>query len=135
MEDVTDTLRHRPDRPITGPLSFRLILQPMMAVFFAARDGVKAEREGRPPYFWSLFTVSKPERRELLHEGWKAIVKVFVLAFVLDLVYQLIAIRWIYPFESLVVAIILAIVPYVLLRGVFNRILKTWTHSKEHASR
>jgi hypothetical protein len=37
---------------LSGPLSFRLILQPMMAAFFAVRDGLKEERQDRPPYFW-----------------------------------------------------------------------------------
>ena len=32
---------------LSGPLSFRLILQPMMAAFFAVRDGLKEERQDR----------------------------------------------------------------------------------------
>ena len=109
---VTDLI----DR-LTGPLSFRLILQPMIATFFAVRDRLKAERQGRPPYFRSLFTVAHPERRELLQEAWKAIIKVFSLAVVLDLVSRDRLLAGFIPVESLVVAIILAIVPYVLLRG------------------
>ena len=134
MEDVltrfvTDLLGRT-----TGPLKFRLVLQPAMAIFFAIRDGMKAEREGRPPYFWSLSGASTPERRELLREGWKAIVKVFSLAVVLDLVYQLIVFRWIYPFESFAVAIILTVLPYLLLRGLANRILKLRDRRQGHTS-
>ena len=135
MEDVLTRFVTDLIGRLTGPLSFRLILQPMMATFFAVRDGLKAEREGRPPYFRSLFMVAQAERRELLQEAWKAIIKVFSLAVVLDLVYQVIVFRWIYPVESLVVAIILAIVPYVLLRGLVNRIARTRTHSTGHPSR
>jgi len=135
VDDVTSRFISDLIGRLTGPLSFRLILQPMMAAFFAVRDGMKEEREGRPPYFWSLFSATEAQRRELLREGWKAVVKVFSLAFVLDVVYQLIVFRWVYPFESLVVAIILAILPYVLLRGTVNRIVKTWIHSKGHPSR
>jgi hypothetical protein len=48
---------------------------------------------------------------------------VFILAMVLDVVYQLIEHRWtVYPGEAVLVAIILAIVPYLLLRGPINRI-------------
>lgn len=119
---------------LSGPLSFRLILQPMMAAFFAVRDGLKEERQDRPPYFWGLFTASPAQRRELIHEGWKAIVKVFSLAVVLDVVYQVIVFRWVYPIESIVVAIILAILPYVLLRGLVNRLVRTWIHTKGHPS-
>ena len=59
----------------------------------------------------------------------------FSLAFLLDVVYQLIVFRWVYPFESLAVAIILAFLPYVLLRGVVNRIVSARIHSREQTSR
>src|SRR5271169_5199341 len=41
------------DRP-GGPMTFRFILQPAMAVIAAARDGVLDARTGRRPYFWAL---------------------------------------------------------------------------------
>jgi hypothetical protein len=104
-----------------GPMKFRFILQPAMAVFFAVRCGLKDYREGKSAYFWDLF--SQPARRwQLLHDGWKSIRNVFVLALVLDCVYQIIVVRWIYPFEALAVALVLAIIPYLLARGPVNRI-------------
>src|SRR5271154_3986268 len=102
-------------------MDFRLVLQPLMAVFFAVRDGIKDAREGRVPYFWSLFT-EPGHRRELLRDGWKSVAKVFIIAIVLDAVYQFIVVRWFYPGEALLVAVLLAIVPYVLLRGPANRL-------------
>jgi len=105
----------------TGPMKFRFLLQPAMAIFFATRGGLKEFREGKPPYFWSLF-VDSVNRRELLRDGWKSIGKVFILALILDGVYQIIVLRWIYPFETLVVAFVLAIIPYLLVRGLVNRI-------------
>jgi hypothetical protein len=36
---------------VGGPMSFRLILQPAMAAFFAVEAGLKDSRTGRPPYF------------------------------------------------------------------------------------
>jgi len=107
---------------VTGPMKFRLLLQPTMATFFAIRDGLKDARECKPPYFWGLFT-DKRERESMLQNGWKSVGKVFILAVVLDVVYQLIEHRWtIYPGEAVLVAIILAIVPYLLIRGPVNRI-------------
>jgi hypothetical protein len=50
---------------------------------------------------------------------------VFVLAIVLDVVYQIIAIRFVYPGEAIVVAFILAIVPYLILRGLVERLTRT----------
>jgi len=70
-----------------GPLHFRLFVQPSMAILFAVRDGTRDAREGRSAYLWSLLS-DPDERRYLLESGWKGIAKVFVLAFVLDVVYQ-----------------------------------------------
>jgi hypothetical protein len=41
---------------VHGPMSFRLFLQPTMAVIFAIRDGRTDARDGRVAYFWSLLT-------------------------------------------------------------------------------
>ncbi len=61
---------------IGGPMSLRLFLQPAMALFFGIRDGLKDARAGRPAYLWTIFT-DPTARSYLLHEGWKAMVKVF----------------------------------------------------------
>lgn len=53
-----------------GPMTFRLILQPLMATLLALRAGLKDAREGRPPYFWTLLTDSS-QRVDLLREGWR----------------------------------------------------------------
>src|ERR1700733_6587204 len=106
---------------VTGPMKFRLLLQPAMATFFAIRDGLRDARECRPPYFWGLFS-EKAERAWMLKNGWKSVGKGFILAVVLDVVYQLIEHRWtVYPGEAVLVAIILAIVPYLVIRGPVNR--------------
>jgi len=49
---------------------------------------------------------------------------VFILAMVLDSIYQLIVHRGVYVLELLITAAILAIVPYVLIRGPVNRIAR-----------
>ncbi len=108
---------------VTGPMKFRLVLQPAMALFFAIRDGLKDAREGRPAYFWAVLT-EPTDRKARLKSGWKSVGKVFILAFVLDVVYQIIVQRRVYPGEAAIVAIVLAIVPYILLRGPVNRIAR-----------
>jgi hypothetical protein len=102
-------------------MKFRLVLQPAMALFLAIRDGLKDAREGRPAYFWALFS-DREHRWAMLKDGWKAVGKVFILAMVLDTIYQIIELRWFYPGQAVLVAIILAIMPYLLLRGPINRI-------------
>jgi hypothetical protein len=106
-----------------GPLHFRLILQPLMASLFAVWDGIKDARLGNPPYLWTLLT--EPEQRDnLLKNGWKRVSKIYILALVLDVIYQLKVSGWIYPGETLLVVFGLAIAPYLLLRGPVNRALQ-----------
>ena len=119
-EVLTRFIEHIVGR-VHGPMNFRLLLQPLMAIIFAVRDGLKDARAGKPAYAWAMFT-NADCRRDMLREGWKSVGKVFIIALVLDAVYQLITVKWFYPLEALVVACILALVPYLLLRGPVNRV-------------
>ena len=110
---------------IGGPMTFRLILQPAMAALLALRAGLKDAREGRPPYFWTLLT-EPGQRVDLLRECWRSIARVFILTVVMDFIYEWVMGRWFYPLETLIVAIVLAVVPYLLLRGPINRIARRW---------
>lgn len=123
MEDVWSRIWEDLIGRGSGPLSFRLVMQPIMAASFGILDGLKDARKGRPPYFWALFTDSS-HRRALLRNGWKSIAKVFILAIVLDAIYQVIVFRRFYPVEALIVANTLAIAPYLLLRGLVNRLMR-----------
>ncbi len=108
---------------VTGPMKFRLVLQPCMAAFFAIRSGLADARAGKTPYFWCL--LSDPAQREdMIKDGWKGVGRVFILALVLDAVYQLIELHFIYPGEMIIVAIILAILPYLILRGLVTRLAR-----------
>lgn len=105
----------------TGPLTLRLILQPSMATFFAIRAGLADARAGRAPFLGTM--VGDPEqRRTLMASGWKDIRKLFLMAMALDAVYQVIEFKWIYPGQIVIVACVLAIVPYVMVRGLTTRL-------------
>lgn len=102
-----------------GAMTFRLFLQPAMACFFAVKDGLKDARNGSPPYFWALLT--EPEhRKEFLRNGWKGIGRTFILGLVMDTIYQVWQLKAFYPGEAILTAAILAIIPYLLLRGPVN---------------
>ena len=109
---------------VGGPMTFRIILQPLMASLFAIRDGLKDAREDRPPYMWTLIT-DRSQRGDLLRQGWKAVGRVFILAVIMDVIYQWIVLSWIYPIELLTIAVLLAVVPYLVLRGPVNRLART----------
>src|SRR5687767_2159011 len=121
MEEMLTRFWENLGARIGGPLTLRLVLQPTMAILFAVRAGLRDAREGRSPYLWSVVT-DPAHRGALLREAWKAVAKVFVIAVVIDAIYQYIAVRWFYPGEALIVAFLLAVVPYVLIRGPVSRI-------------
>jgi predicted LPLAT superfamily acyltransferase len=118
----TRVATHLIDR-VSGPMKFRLVLQPLTASFFAIKSGLADAKAGRPPYFWSLCT-DPANRAWLLKDGWKRISKVFIFAIVLDIVYQLIELHFVYIGEAIIVAFVLAIVPYVILRGPVERLAR-----------
>jgi hypothetical protein len=106
---------------LEGPFVFRFVLQPLVATILAIRAGVADAQDHRAPYLWSV--LSDPvERRQLIRDGWKDVTRVFVFGIVMDVLYQLIVFRWVYPLQSLLVASVLAIVPYVLIRGPVTRL-------------
>lgn len=108
---------------VSGPMKFRLVLQPLMASILAIRSGLADARAGKAPYFWSL--LSNPgERANMIKDGWKSVGKVFVLALALDFVYQIIVLRFLYLGEAIIVAFVLAILPYLLLRGPVTRLAR-----------
>lgn len=108
---------------VSGPMKFRLVLQPAMAIFFAIRSGLADARAGRPPYFWGLLS-DHAQRGDMIKDGWKSIGRVFILAIVLDVVYQIIVLHFVYPGETIIVAFVLAIVPYLIVRGLVTRLAR-----------
>jgi hypothetical protein len=107
----------------SGPMNFRLILQPTVAIVIAIRAGLNDAREGRPAFFWADLW-NRSSRSEMLQHVRKDVGKVFIIAAVLDSVYQLIVHRGVYVLELLITATVLAIVPYVLVRGPVNLIAR-----------
>ena len=129
MEDIFARIWENLADRVSGPMWLRLIIQPSVAIFFAARDGLKDLRAGRPPYLWRVLT-QQEHRRDLIRDAWTSIAKVFTMALIADGIYQLIVQRWIYPFEIIIIAFLLAIVPYLLIRGPLNRLIRRFGTSK-----
>lgn len=123
MEDIWIRIVENMTDRVSGPMKFRLVLQPVMAAIFAILSGLKDARTGKPPYFWALAT-DPAHRADMLRDGWKSVGKVFMIALVLDVVYQIIVLGFVYPGEAIIVAFVLAIVPYLILRGLVNRLAR-----------
>ena len=107
---------------IHGPMNFRIYIQILVAVVLGVRAGLRDARDGNPPYFWSL-AFNSEHRRALLQGGWKDIAKLFAAALALDVVYQIIALHMVYPLESVIVATLLAVIPYLVVRAAVTRML------------
>lgn len=110
----------------TGPMAPRFILQPTMAVIFAIRAGLKDAREGQAPFLWS-FATEPGQRAALLRQAWKNVRNVFFIALGLDVVYEVMVFKRVFPLQVVVVAVALAIVPYVIVRGIVTRIARKST--------
>jgi hypothetical protein len=112
---------------IDGPMAVRLAIQPIIAAALALRDGLRDAKQDRPPYGHSLFL--DPERRgHRLRDGWKSIRNVFCVALIADVIYQLLQLGWVYIGEALVVAQIVALAPYVVVRELANRVARFLVH-------
>jgi hypothetical protein len=106
-------------------MTFRFILQPIMATIAALADGVKDARTGRNPYFWTILT-DPTKRGSRLHEGLISTARVILLGLCMDLIYQFIVFDTFHPAEAVIIAGLLAFVPYLLLRGPITRVARWW---------
>jgi hypothetical protein len=110
---------------LDGPLSCRFVLQPLVVILIAIRAGLRDARRGKPLYFWAI--VGDPAgRKARIREGWKDLGRVAIVVLVVDYIYQVIVFRWVYPEEGLLIAVVVALVPYLVVRGLVNRIGRRW---------
>jgi hypothetical protein len=123
MDGILETLSRAVEQLLgraSGPLHFRLVMMPIVVTILAIRAHLRDVREGHPLYLGAFFT-SPTERRRLLRSGLGDFGKVFVVACVLDTVYQILALKAFYPVQMLIVAVACAIVPYFIIRGPVTR--------------
>jgi hypothetical protein len=107
----------------SGPMAFRLVLQPVMASILAIRDGIKDAHMARAPYFWTIVKDSTRRKKRLI-EGIRAVSRVLILAAAMDVIYQFVELRGFRPLETVVIALVLAFLPYLIVRGPATRIAR-----------
>ncbi|ARN83468.1 hypothetical protein B1812_07350 [Methylocystis bryophila] len=107
----------------SGPMTFRFFLQPAMAIIAAARDGANDARRGRRPYLAAILFGGE-KRGARLWEGLLSTARILILGVVMDVAYQLAFLDSFYPGEAAVIAILLAFLPYALLRGPAARLAR-----------
>jgi len=116
-----DDLLARP----SGPGAFRFYLQPTMAMIAAFKDGIKDARIDRSPYFWTVLHIPA-ERKARLVEGLKSTARIILLGIAMDAIYQYSVLKAFRPTEMILIVLLLAFVPYLLLRGPICRAARWW---------
>jgi hypothetical protein len=116
-----------------GPLAFRFILQPLVAALLAIRDGYKDAKAGRPPYLYTIVHDAS-QRGALCLEGLRNVLRVMIFAAVMDTIYQLIEFKSFYLLQLVFIVIVLAILPYLILRGPADRLVR-WRLARSSAGR
>lgn len=117
----------------TGPFALRFLLQPLIALALAIRDGIRDSNLNRTPYLAAIMTNPAVRRGRTL-EGLKAVSRVLALSIVVDLAYQYIVFGAFRPIQALVIGVILAFVPYLLVRGPVAR-LSRWVQRVRRSRR
>lgn len=110
-----------------GPMTFRFILQPIMAAIAAIHDGVKDAREGHRSFFWTAW-LHPSEQSGRLREGLISTARIMLLGISMDVIYQFKELDLFYPAEAVVIAILLAVIPYFIFRWIVERIARRWMH-------
>ena len=108
-------------------MSFRFILQPVMAAIAALHDGIKDARLGRRPISGRLSRSG--ERGGRLREGLIATARIILLGLGMDAIYQATVLEPSIRARWSIIAILLAVVPYFLLRGPFARVARWWSRT------
>lgn len=107
---------------LTGPLGFRFILQPLMAILLGFKDGVKDAHFKLPPYVMHFIT--HPEKRwSLLKDATISALKPIILGIITDAIAQYLIYHTVHPLQAVFVGCAVIAIPYVFTRGITNRII------------
>ncbi len=108
-----------------GPMTFRFFLQPIMAAIAALHDGLKDARSANDPYLRTIL-LDPAKRTARLGEGLFSTARIILLGFAMDAIYQWRVFDSFFPVEAVIITLILAVLPYLILRGLITRIARRW---------
>ncbi len=127
--EILQTIVERVIARVTGPLSMRFMLQPVMATLLGIRDGRLDAKAGNPPFVME-FLFHPADRKKALRSALKSLLMPIVLGSVLDAVAQYLIFHQVRPFWAVVIGTLLMGLPYSAARGLTNRIV-TGTRKRE----
>lgn len=134
MEDLVNNFLNNVGIRHEGPMSFRLIIQPAISLVYAIIAGIKDAKAGNH-HFLEGFVLGKVERKTALKEIWKDVGKVFILAAVLEIIFEIIQFKTVHPLEVLKVSFFLAILPYLIFRGPVDRIVSLFIKKNDSSKK
>ncbi|MBD3244348.1 MAG: hypothetical protein GF331_27400 [Chitinivibrionales bacterium] len=133
MEALTTFFTQMADR-LTGPLSFRFILQPAIAVLLGVRDGRLDAKAGLPPFILDVL-IHRQARKQRLGHALRSTLSAIVVGVIVDALAQYLIFRAIYPLQALLVGTVIIALPYAVARGLANRAISLRRHARGGGSR
>ncbi len=117
LADVVEKMIAR----LTGPMSFRFILQPAVAVFLGIRDDLMDAKAGTPPFIADL-VMNPKNRKRSLKAAFKRLLTPILVATVLDAIAQYLIFKHVRLVGALLVGAFVMGLPYAAARGISNRV-------------
>lgn len=115
-----------------GPMTIRFYLQPTLAFVAALKDGIADARLGHKAFFWTaLWDPTQPRGR--LREGLMSTSQMALIGLAMDTVYQFKVFDRFYPVEAVTMVLLLAIIPYFVLRWVVEHVAR-WSLSRSRTA-
>ena len=108
-----------------GNFQLRLILQPLAALILGVRYGLRDARTGRAPFVAAMAN-DKVNRAAYFQRSLRDAIVPISVAVVIDFILQYLNNHQIRPLGAIVVAALLVYVPFVIIRGITNRV---WSRS------
>ena len=105
----------------SGPMQFRLIVQPAMALLLGVRDGLMDARLGSPPFLWGLL-FHRDRLKPYLKSALRRLQVPIVVATLADAIVQYLMLGYVRPITAVIVGTLLMGLPYSIARGLSNRI-------------
>ena len=116
-----------------GPMTFRFYLQPTMAFIAALIDGIRDARFGHKSFFWTA-QHDPTQHAGRLREGLISTARVALLGLSMDAIYQFKVLDRFYPAEAVMMALLLAVIPYFIFRWVIEYVARWWLARKSASS-
>jgi hypothetical protein len=112
-----------------GPGHLRFIIQPAVAILLGLRDGRIDSHAGRRPVDLDLHSKHGREYWAALSKTLRRIVVPLCLAIILSLVFQYVIHKVSRLLPAVTFATFLVALPYLIARGIGNRMDTWWHHS------